>query len=114
MTPTASMARRIGGCENAIAGQLDELATSLHHAECNDALHQALGYRELARRLRGPLARLDIVESITYFTAAAAITDVLRATTPEQLRSRSLRHELGAGPHDRLLDLLASLEATAA
>lgn len=99
-----------GSCENTVAGQLDEIAHALHDAECNDELHQSLSIKTTARVLRSPLARLDVAESITYFTACSAIKDAMRHTTPEQLRSKTLRHELGAGPHDRLLDFLAITE----
>lgn len=93
-----------------LAGQLDQLTTSLNDAELNNPVHQALGIKALARALRPALADLrNTQDGTTYFQAALTVRDITTRATSDQLHSKSLRHELGAGPHDQLL---AFIDAT--
>lgn len=93
--------------EQTLAGTLDELATSEHAAQRDPDMQSALTVRALAHALRAPLRAWMVADdSQGLWEAFKALDTVIRSVPVERLTHGSLRAQLGAGPHDRLLTLL--------
>lgn len=99
------------GHEADVAGQLDELAAALHHAETEAHVDRALGIKAIANTLR---PALDVIANPAAHPAAAYVRSVrdvdriIASTTRTRLLSASVRHELGAGKHDLLAELIGA------
>lgn len=84
------------GAERRVTAALDALGSS------------ELTVKALARALRPELRTLrEDTDGTRFALAAIRLREVCEQQTPERLRSQALRHELGAGPHDQLVELLS-------
>lgn len=97
------------GHEYDATGVLDELATILHRAECERQVTRAIGVKAIARNLRGPLGIISRPLGHTaaeFIAATRTVDEALDGTSETVLRGPTLRHELGRGPHNALLQIL--------
>ena len=95
--------------EQTLAGTLDGLATSEHAAQRSPDLQSALSVRALAQALRGPLRTFMAADQpLELWQAFKALDDVIRGVPMDRLLHGSLRAQLGAGPHDRLMTLIGA------
>lgn len=109
-------ARQLGH-EGDASGRLDELAAVLHRAECEQRVTRALGIKAIAKALRAPLSVVSapVTHPAKAFVASIRTIDDVITQVPESvLRSPTLRHELGRGPHNALLTILDTPHGLAA
>lgn len=100
------------GEEASVAGQLDELATVLHRAETEAHVSCSLGIKSLARALRPALEVIAAPArhaACVNVEAVRVIDRIISDTAPSRLLGPTLRHELGAGKHDLLADLMGAI-----
>lgn len=100
-----------GDMERIVAGHLDQLAAAQHAAETCPAdgtvVSRQLGVKSLARALSPHLRTLrDEGSAEDSWAARRELRAIARRVTVAQLRSTTLRHELGANAHDALLSAL--------
>lgn len=87
-----------------VCGTADKLAAAEH----NQGVRTALTVKAIARTARPALRVVASPGShtwIQFFTASCRLRDLIEQVPAERLAAPSLRHELGAGPHNRLLEL---------
>jgi hypothetical protein len=104
-----SNARELG-LERDATRVLDRAVANLHGGRQPGGNRSVLTVKSAAQRLRPHLKVLagpKPIDGAASSEAHRAIRDVLRVLPDAVVRGRGLRHELGKGPHDTLLGLLA-------
>lgn len=108
-----------GSNTRTVAGQLDDLARALAHAERSQQIVAGESTKHLAGELRTHLRVLrqqdkaTVKDGVAYFTARAAVDDIIRRCPRSRLESATMRRQLGAGPHRQLMELAGPTEVAA-